>query len=104
MFNQPIYNLVIEELVLSGMIEAPGFFDNPIKKELYCNCEWIGDSLGMIQPLQEARALSEMIDNGLKSRTELKLENDGGEYLSTLDEIEEEKRLRLEKGVIEDEV
>ena len=52
-FNQPTYEMVIEEAVLSGELKLPNFFKN--KKE-WTRCRWIAEGWEWVDPLKEAQA------------------------------------------------
>lgn len=87
-----IYAAVIEEAIYKGRIElpagAPPFQEN---REAYCGCAWTGPGMGWIDPQKEANAYKILIsDLKLKSRAEAKAELDGGDYLETFDQIEQE--------------
>jgi len=55
-FCQPCYEALLEEAIAAGYLEAPGFFDDPMKRLAYCGATWVGDALGQIDPLKEANA------------------------------------------------
>lgn len=56
-FCQPVYEMVVSELVARGYIEAPGFFTDPLARTAWLNTEWVGDAPGQIDPLKEAKAM-----------------------------------------------
>lgn len=60
---QPIYELVIDEMVANGMITLPGYRD-PAKRRAYTRSLWIGEPLGSLNELIDARAATERIANG----------------------------------------
>ncbi len=65
--NQPYFELVLEEAVLRGLINLPGFFD---RKSIYCAGQWVGAGWGWIQPVQEIEASRRAIDYGLSTLAE----------------------------------
>lgn len=52
-FCSPVYVLWLEEMVSSGQIEAPGFYDNIYA---YTRCEWIGMGKGWVDATKEVEA------------------------------------------------
>lgn len=67
---QPVFEAFLEECVASGLVDAPGFFDDPILRRAYCSAGWTGDSLGQIDMGKEIEAWVSAIDNGLANRTQ----------------------------------
>jgi lambda family phage portal protein len=67
---QPVYEAFLEECVASGLVDAPGFFDDPILRLAYCSGGWTGDSLGQIDMGKEIAAWSDAVDAGFSTRTE----------------------------------
>ena len=86
-----IYAAVIEEAIAKGRIQlpagAPPFQEN---RQAYTGCAWTGPGMGWIDPLKEAAAAEKLLALKLKSRAEAKAEMDGGDYLETFDQIEQE--------------
>ncbi len=60
----PVYELVLEEAVNAGIIEAPGFYEN---RYAYSKCLWVGDGRGWIDPVKEAQAAKIRMDNNLST-------------------------------------
>ncbi|WP_260579150.1 phage portal protein [Vreelandella populi] len=60
---QPIYELVIDEMVATGMITLPGYRD-PAKRRAYTRALWIGEPLGSLNEMVDAKAATERIANG----------------------------------------
>ncbi|MHA4733274.1 phage portal protein [Ensifer adhaerens] len=65
-FMGPIYRAFVEEVFDKGLIELPEgavpFDQNPAA---WCHADWIGPGRGWIDPLREAQAAGERIDNNL---------------------------------------
>ncbi|MCY1518245.1 phage portal protein, lambda family [compost metagenome] len=62
----PIYRAFLEEIFDKGLIELPAgavlFDQNPAA---WCHADWIGPGRGWIDPLREAQAAGERIENNL---------------------------------------
>ena len=100
-YNQPIYEEWFADEVASGRIKAPGFFSDPMIRYAYTRSEWSSSvPRGSIQPLQEAKAITERNKIGLTS-----LERDfksiyGSDYASERKRILKEKKDELTKELI----
>jgi len=67
-FCQPIFEKFLTTCIATGVIEAPGYFDDPIKRMLWNSCAWIGDSHFMLDPTKETEAIIKQLDNQLIDR------------------------------------
>lgn len=81
-FCQPVYEMVLEEAVARGRIDAPGFLDErrPEIRAAWCGAEWIGPVRPYLDPLKEAKADEVDIANRVKTRREVIIERTGGTY------------------------
>lgn len=100
-FCQPIYEKWLTQSVLLGIIDAPGFFDDPIKRELWCGCRWISDACFLLDPLKETQAIKQQLDEQLIDRDTACAMVNGGDYERVANKLAEEKRLRSEIGLQE---
>jgi capsid protein len=62
-FCQPVREWVIEEAVLRGYLNAPGFFTDPLARAAYCRTEWTGPTMGQLNPLDEVNAAEKRISD-----------------------------------------
>lgn len=60
---QPAYELAVDEMVARGMISLPGYRD-PARRRAYVRALWVGEPLGALNELIDARASTERIANG----------------------------------------
>jgi len=68
-FCQPIYEAFVEEAVLKGVINLPGFAAaDALIKQAWCGSEWVGPGKGQIDELKEAQAADFRIKAGLSNR------------------------------------
>lgn len=67
-FCQPIYEEWLAEAVLKGRIQAPGFFEDPVRRAAWSGAKWYGPSQGHLNPLQEAAAAKMRIDEEISTR------------------------------------
>jgi capsid protein len=86
---------------LTGVIDAPGYFEDPIKRALWNGCRWIADSAFLLDPLKETQAYKMQLDEQLITRDTACAAINGGEYESVLDGQAEEKKMREAKKMNE---
>jgi len=83
-FNQPIYEAVISEAVALGLLDAPGFFDDPMIRDAWCGCQWVGSSRGHVQPVQEANAARTRMETGITTGEQEAMEYGGTDYMENI--------------------
>ena len=79
-FNQPIYEMWLSEAVATGRIQAPGFFDDPIVRNAWCGCMWIGTSMGHVDPLKEVSAAAQRILLNISTEEQEASEYNGNDW------------------------
>ena len=79
-FNQPIYEQWLSEAMAAGRIEAPGFFDDPIVRQAWCGCSWMGASMGHVDPLKEVNAAEARIRNNISTEEQEAMEYNGNNW------------------------
>jgi lambda family phage portal protein len=90
-YCQPVWNMVMEEAWLSGLLVfpsgAPDFYD---AMPLYTNAVWIGPSRGYVDPVKEIAATVTALENRLMTYSEAIAER-GRDFDEVMDEREEEE-------------
>lgn len=66
-FCQPIYGWVIAEAVARGILDAPGFFEDPILRKAWLGAAWTGPTPGQLDPQREVNASRDRIRIGVSS-------------------------------------
>jgi lambda family phage portal protein len=79
-FCQPVYEAWLTEAVALGRISAPGFFQDSAIRAAYCRADWIGPSMGALNPENEVNAAAVMEDRGWKTASENTAELTGGDW------------------------
>jgi len=100
-FCQPIYEKWLTQAVMLGIIDAPGFFDDPLKRALWCGCRWVSDAAFLLDPLKETQAIKQQLDEQLIDRDTACAMVNGGDYARVAASLANEKRLRAEIGLQE---
>ena len=98
-FCQPIFEQVIEEAVLKGYINLPGFLENPIMRKAYLKAEWYGNSQGQIDPVKEVTASILKIKNGLSTTEREAMELNGSDWNENLNQQAIEIKKKKEVGL-----
>ena len=83
-FNQPIYEQFLSEAVATGRIDAPGFFDDPLIRQAWCGCTWMGTSMGHIDPYKEVNAASMRIANNITTQQQEASEYNGNDWATNV--------------------
>jgi len=92
-FCQPIYEQFLTEAVALGRIDAPGFFDEPIKRAAYLTADWRCETSRFIDPLKEAQATVMRLEHGLSTYHKELAESNGLDFDDVLEELAQEREL-----------
>jgi capsid protein len=87
---KPTITEIAKDAILSGLIEAPGFFDNDFIQSAYLQGMYLHPRVGHINPLQEVNAELKSINGALKLRSDVAAEN-GNEWDNYIDKWTEEQ-------------
>ena len=98
-FCRPVYEIWMTEAVALGRIHAPGFFNDPIRRQAYLESEWIGPSAGQLDPTKEVQAAVTAIEHGLSTREAEAIKLNGSKYSANVATLQSEnERLRAANG------
>lgn len=91
-FCQPVYAWVISEAIARGYLDAPGFFDDPLRRAAWLGTTWRGAPMGQLDPLKEAKAAKEWLSiPGALTIQQLTAEQFGTDYEDNLAQIGRER-------------
>lgn len=96
---QPVYEWMLDEAVLRGRLQAPGYFADPRIRAAWRRAQWIGPSRISLDPFKEARADEILIDMGAKTIDQVCQETTGGTFESKADQRARETTRRRADGV-----
>jgi lambda family phage portal protein len=89
---QPTYAWVISEAVARGYVQAPGFFDDPLRRAAYLGTTWRGAPMGQLDPLKEAKAAKEWLSiPGAITIQQITAEQFGTDYEDNLEQVGRER-------------
>jgi len=83
-YCQPVYAAFMDEAVLRGWIEAPGYFDDPIKRLSYQQCKWSGIGMPQVDLKDAVAAAKDMIAIGFSTAGEQASELNGSDFIENL--------------------
>jgi lambda family phage portal protein len=98
-FCQPVFEEFLAEAVAKGRIDLPGFFDDPIIRQAWCNAVWNGPAPGHIQPLQEAKAAEMRIALAISTGAQEAQEANGSDIYANIRENGQENQARIAQGL-----
>jgi capsid protein len=76
----PVREWQFTEMVTSGRFDAPGFFDDPIKRAAWLGREWIGPTRIQINPQVESNSDKTDVEMGAKTLEQVMMERTGGSF------------------------
>ena len=103
-FAQPIFERVIEEAVLLGRINAPGFLEDPFMREAYLNCSWTGELAGAIDEIKEVKAAKARVDAGFSTREKESAMMNGSSFDENINVAEDESRKMIVSNLMDKKV
>jgi lambda family phage portal protein len=63
----PCREAIITEAVARGLIDAPGFFTDPLARRAYCQARWTGPAMGQLNPVDETNSAKSRVAEGFSS-------------------------------------
>jgi len=103
-FCEPIYETWMYEAVALGRIQAPGFFDDPLIRQAYLGCTWIGPSQGMLDPTKEISAEVMACQHGLSTYSDSATRLNGSDWDANIERLRNENQKLAEVTVKTEEV
>ncbi len=95
-FCQPIYESWLLENIARGIIDAPGFFDNPFIKNCWSTADWRVEVSPAIDPLKEISAAKLRIETGISTR-EIEATRIGNDFWQVAEQLKMENELFQKK-------
>lgn len=98
-FCQPDYEDLISEAVATGLLEAPGFVEDPLARQAWLSCFWVGPSPGQINEKEEVVAAKARMDAGLSTGEAETAQLTGGSWERNHRQLVKERRMRVADGL-----
>lgn len=99
-YCQPCWNWAITEAVASGLLSAPGFFDDPLIRKAWLQADWIGQGVPVLDPMKEAKAAEAWNTLGIWSLQDIAAQQ-GRDFDRTHRQLTREKRMRERDGLLD---
>lgn len=100
-YCHPVYKEFLIDVILNGLIDAPGFFDSFEVMQAYLGSTWSGEAMGMIDPTKEIEAAASRVKYGFSTATQEAREMTGNDYASNLQIQNREKQMRESVGIVD---
>jgi lambda family phage portal protein len=88
-FCQPVYEWFLNEMVARGLILAPGFLEDPVKRAAWCGSKWLGRAPIVLDSVKDANAAEKWIDLGVETVESITIEKNSGDWFRN-----QEQRMR----------
>ena len=98
-FCQPVYEVWLAEAVATGRIEAPGFFDDPLIRKAWCNADWFGPTMSILDPVKDMNGSTLRVENGVSTREREAAEMTGTDLEENIAQLAYEKQLMAKYGM-----
>jgi lambda family phage portal protein len=85
-FCQPIYEAFMDEAVMRGWINAPGYFDDVVTRRAYTRTKWNGPGMPHIDLGKSAQNYKMLVEQGYATASEATTELTGGNYYENIQE------------------
>jgi lambda family phage portal protein len=85
-FCQPVYEAFMDEAVIRGWINAPGYFDDVVTKRAYTRAKWNGPGMPHIDLGKSAENYKMLVEQGYATASEATTELTGGNYYENIQE------------------
>ncbi|MDU2063771.1 MAG: phage portal protein [Sporomusaceae bacterium] len=85
-FTQPAYEAWLTEAVAIGRIEAPGFFTDDLIRAAWCNADWYGPVMGVLDPVKDAQGGALRVQYGFSTRERETAEMSGMDWNENIEQ------------------
>lgn len=82
-FCAPVYEWFLTDAINAGLIDAPGFFNDPVKRAAWLGAQWIGPARIILDPLKEWKAETEAVNLGARTIEQVIIERGGDDFEHT---------------------
>jgi lambda family phage portal protein len=96
---EPVFDRFMEEAVLLGRIDAPGFLDDPLIRKAYTRGVWVGPAQGQIDPLKEINSAEKRVKLTLTTLAEEKAAYNGGDWDTSINRTIKERKILKDNNI-----
>lgn len=98
-FCQPTYEMWLAEAVAIGRVKADGFFSDPKIRFAYCNAEWYGPSMSILDPVRDVNGATLRIAAGLSTPEREAAEMTGSDFEENIKVTKRNLAQMIEAGI-----
>ncbi len=98
-FCQPVFEAWLAEAITIGRIKAPGFFDDPLIHNAWCNTDWYGPVMGVLDPIKEVQGAALRVQYGISTREKETAEMTGTSWDENVERLAIEKETMQRLGL-----
>lgn len=98
-FCQPVFETWLTEAVAIGRIKAPGFFDDPLKRKAWCNAEWYGPTMSILDPVKDVTGSALRKTYGLSTGEREAAEMTGTDFEENIEQLQLEQEIIKKAGI-----
>lgn len=82
-FCAPVYEWFLTDAINAGLLGAPGFFNDPVRRAAWLGAQWIGPARIILDPLKEWKAETEAVNLGARTIEAVIIERGGDDFEQT---------------------
>lgn len=98
-FCQPVFEAWLAEAITIGRIKALGFFDDPLIHNAWCNTDWYGPVMGVLDPIKEVQGAALRVQYGISTREKETAEMTGTSWDENVERLAIEKQTMQRLGL-----
>lgn len=98
-FCQRVYSWALTEMVARGLVDAPGYFRNPVIRRAWQQTRWTGPSRTVIREDRQVEAATKRVEEGFSTREEETAALTGGDFEKNVRQRRRERREMEEAGL-----
>ncbi|WP_311276161.1 phage portal protein [Methylobacterium sp. WCS2018Hpa-22] len=98
-FCDPVYEWFIVDAINAGLIEAPGFFESPVRRAAWLGSMWIPPTGIILDPVKEWEGEKLGVEIGALTLEEVTLRRTGGDWKQKTEQRAREHKARVEAGL-----
>lgn len=101
-FCQPVYEAWLAEAIALGRIDAPEFFEDPLIRAAWCNAEWFGPTMSILDPVKDVTGSNLRVTYGLSTNEREAAEMTGSDFEENADQLAYEFQYLKDRGLLKD--
>lgn len=92
-FCAPVYEQWLSEAVAIGRIDAPGFFEDPLRRAAWTGADWFNEASHFLDPVKETQAMIMRLQSGLSTYSAEIANATGQDFDDVIETLSQEREL-----------